>query len=97
MEKFMVAEAELLAQGHEVFNPAKLEVVGGAPWEWYLARDLKHICEERPSLYMLKGWEDSLGARLEKEFATLLGLPIEFEGAFIIHDPAEDFICDDCQ
>lgn len=76
LEQFNLAEEILQNEGHLVFNPARLEVEGGAPWEWYLARDLKYIFENRPVLYMLKGWEDSRGARLEKELAELLGLEI---------------------
>lgn len=70
-------EERLMLQGHEVFNPAKLEKVG-ASWEWYLARDVKWIMEYRPTLLMLEGWEGSRGARLEHELGKLLGLEIEY-------------------
>lgn len=75
MEVFYQTERELIARGFDVFNPARLEVEGKS-WEWYLARDLKWIYENRPTLYMLPGWEDSRGARLEYEFAKLLDLSI---------------------
>lgn len=78
-DQFNEEETRLVAEGHEVFNPAKLEVEGGASWEWYLSRDLKYIYENRPTMFMLKGWEQSQGARLECEFAKLLGLTIEYK------------------
>lgn len=75
MEVFNAAERDLVARGVTVFNPAKLEC-DGKPWEWYLARDLKWINDYRPMLYMLPGWQDSRGSRLEVAFAQLLGLQI---------------------
>ena len=44
-----------------------------------MARDLKLIYDKKPVLYMLRGWEVSQGARLEKEWAELLSLEIEYE------------------
>lgn len=75
MEVFFKTEADLIARGFEVFNPARLEV-DGKSWEWYLARDMKWIYENRPALYMLTGWQESRGARLEYQLALLLHLCI---------------------
>lgn len=75
IEVFYLVERELIARGFEVFNPARLEV-DGKPWEWYLARDLKWINDNKPALYMLPGWQDSRGARLEYEYARMLNLCI---------------------
>ena len=76
--KFNEMEAILKDQGQVVHNPASF-VDEGYSWEQYLARDLKWIFDNRPDLYMLKGWEDSRGARLEFELAKLLGLHIMYE------------------
>jgi len=62
-----------------VFNPANWEEDTPKPWEWYLAEDLLLIVTERPIMYMLKNWEQSLGARLELEMAKRLSLTIEYE------------------
>lgn len=70
---------ELRAKGLEVFNPAELEEKEVKSWEYYLARDLKWIFENKPKMYMLKKWETSRGARLEFELAKLLSLEIEYE------------------
>lgn len=75
MEVFYLVERELTARGFDVFNPARLEVEGKT-WEWYLARDMKWIYENKPALYMLPGWQESRGARLEYELAKLLNLQV---------------------
>lgn len=75
LQKFYEVERALVARGIDVFNPAKLEE-DGRSWEWYLARDLKWINDYRPIIYLMDGWEESRGARLEVEFAKLLKLTI---------------------
>jgi len=75
LQKFHDLEKELVARGFDVFNPAKLEQ-DGMTWEQYLSRDLLWIYDNRPMLYLMEGWQDSRGARLEVEFAKLLGLSI---------------------
>lgn len=77
IQNFFNVEKELVGRGFEVFNPASLEEEGRS-WEWYLARDLKWINDNRPTLYMLPGWEVSRGARLEVEYARLIGLRIVY-------------------
>lgn len=79
IQRFNEKEVELEKMGWDVFNPARLEVKGGASWEYYLARDLAWMFEHKPTLYMLEGWEESRGARLEYETAKLLNLNICFE------------------
>lgn len=78
LKRFADKAEELKKMGWIVFNPGELECVGWT-WEQYLARDLKFIYENRPILYMLKGWEDSRGARLELETGKLLNLNFVFE------------------
>ena len=76
MQRFFDVEADLLKRGFAVFNPARLEVED-APWEYYLARDLKYILEHKPLIYLIsRDWVTSRGAMLEVEMARLLNLPI---------------------
>src|ERR1035437_9903158 len=75
LRKFFEVENELRDRGFDVCNPAKFET-DGKPWEWYLAHDLKFIYENRPMIYLMEGWRESRGARLEVEFAKLCGLQI---------------------
>lgn len=79
MQRFFELEQQFIKDGVAVFNPAVLEEPGWT-WEQYLARDLFFIYQSLPTMYMMKGWEDSRGARLEYETAKLLGLEIEYEG-----------------
>jgi len=44
-----------------------------------LGADLNFITQEADAIYMLKGWEKSLGARAEHATATALGLEIIYE------------------
>lgn len=62
----------------QIHNPADVTHEGWT-WERYLARDLKWILDNRPILMMLEGWQFSLGAKLEREFAQELGLVVLYE------------------
>lgn len=75
LEYFCRVEEELTKRGISVFNPAKIKG-DGKSWEWYLAYCLKWINDNRPVIYLLNGWEDSRGARLEVAFAKRLDLAI---------------------
>lgn len=75
---FNAAAASLRAKGHQVVNPAELDVQdAGKPMQWsdYLRRDIRALmdCE---AIYMLDGWANSKGARLEHHIAQQLGLEI---------------------
>jgi enamine deaminase RidA (YjgF/YER057c/UK114 family) len=79
LRKFDDKEQELKKIWKNVFNPATLESKDRVSWEVYLSRDLKFIFEERPDLFMMDGWLDSKGAKLEREVAKVLGLSIFYE------------------
>lgn len=76
---------ELRRMGWEVFNPAEedtawKEVFKEEPSIRYcLFQDLGWICQYAESMYMMKGWETSLGARAEHATAVALGLEIQYE------------------
>lgn len=68
--------AELTEQGALVFNPAvhpNMFTHGQ-----FMELDLLALsfCN---SIYMMKNWRDSKGAKMEFEEAKVLGLPVEFE------------------
>ena len=44
-----------------------------------LAYDLRFICEQATGVYLLKGWENSKGARAERALAEALGLEIRYQ------------------
>lgn len=79
LSRFAKAECYLRKQGYDVVNPTKLlpskhlwifNIIG---YNLTLLYDLRHLmnCD---GIYMIKGWECSKGARLEKSFADIFGL-----------------------
>ena len=68
----------LRALGHEVVNPLCNGLSEIAPWEEHMAKDIIDLlqCE---GIYMLQGWEDSQGARIEHAVAKEIGLKVMYE------------------
>lgn len=75
-EKFAAKTEELSKQGHNVFNPAQHPSM--FTWEQFMELDLKALsfCD---AIYLMKGWENSRGAKIEKAAAEKLNLKIYFE------------------
>lgn len=73
--KFGETENRLSMEGHIVFNPAKNQ---GESYKEYMDMGLFQLmhCE---AIYLLKGYEDSTGALLEKHYAEAVGLKVLFE------------------
>ncbi|WP_417219007.1 DUF4406 domain-containing protein [Achromobacter spanius] len=68
------AEAKRLrATGHDVVNPAEINVDPTKGWEDCMRVDIAELmkCE---AIAMLPGWQQSRGASLEHHIATELGL-----------------------
>jgi hypothetical protein len=76
-KKFHEIERKFLIDGIKCFNPASFG--HEESWETCLAKDLLWIYENRPKIYALKEWETSRGARLEIEFAKMIGLEVIYE------------------
>ena len=68
----------LRALGHEVVNPLCNGLSETDPWEAHIAKDIINLidCE---GIYMLQGWEDSQGARIEYAVAKELGKAVFYE------------------
>lgn len=68
----------LHALGHEVTNPLCNGLSETDPWEEHIAKDIINLidCE---GIYMLQGWEDSQGARIEHAVAKELGKAVFYE------------------
>lgn len=75
-EAFQAAEEQLRERGFVVMNPAN----NGQDWSYrqYINVGLMELmhCD---AIYMLRGWQDSVGARLEMEYARATGLEILYE------------------
>ena len=70
------AEARRLrAAGHEVINPAEINVDPDKGWEECMRADIAELvtCQ---AIAMLPGWQNSRGANLEHHIATQLGLVV---------------------
>ena len=72
IKRFANAEEKLVKRGYKVCNPTKLLP---SKHLWVLLYDLWHLMQ-CDGIYMIKGWECSNGARLEKSFADIFGLKI---------------------
>jgi hypothetical protein len=89
-EAFFLAEALLEMKGHDVVNPARLDIDEGQAWwsptddrivmaqEWKLEdamrRDIIAMARDREAIVLLPGWEGSQGANHELTFARTIGL-----------------------
>lgn len=70
---FHAAAAALRAKGHEVVNPAEINVDPSTGWEACMRADIAQLvtCD---GIALLPGWERSRGATLEHHIATALGM-----------------------
>ena len=79
MKRFESAE-RTLSKYYTVINPAKVnaQLPKETTWEEYMKMSMTMIrmCN---AIYMLKGWEDSKGARLEYNYAVENNYKIFFE------------------
>jgi len=73
---FTAAETKLKSRGDIVFNPAILPE--GLSFEAYMP-----ICyamlDQSNTIYLMRGWRNSKGAKMEYEYAVAKGMKIMFE------------------
>ena len=76
---FENAAKEMEEAGHEPINPVSVYGEGTcSTYKEYIDRDMELLagCD---GIYMLKGWEDSPGARLEHQYAVTTGMWIAYQ------------------
>lgn len=82
MERFAKAEQELTEQGYVVVNPAKVnaQLPVSTMWEEYMLMSMTMLdmCD---TIYMLGGWQNSRGAKLELSYATSRNFDVWHEHA----------------
>ena len=75
---FAQAEELLQAQGWEVVNPMNNGLPVEASWEQHLAEDVLLLLACK-AVYMMRGWRESRGARLEHAIAKRVRMRIIYE------------------
>jgi len=75
---FAAAAARLRSLGLEAINPGELHPHTHLPWTFYMRSALQALltCD---SIFMLRGWTNSRGAKLEWQLAHALGLTVYHE------------------
>lgn len=75
---FEFAEVHLEHLGHEPVNPMKkVSEQAGLSWTDYMKEDIPLLlaCD---AIYLLRGWQLSKGARLERHIALELGMEVMY-------------------
>lgn len=85
---FNAAAADLTAAGYDVENPADKGLIEGWDWEDYLRYDIKQLMD-CDGIAMLRGWNSSRGARLERDVAEGLGMPYRLLNAWLSDEARE--------
>ena len=85
--EFNRVAAGLRSAGHEVFNPAEVDFDKTGMSEWgiyqeYMDLDLQGL-EKCNIIYLLKGWENSPGARTELKRAIENNIIIKMQGDIV--------------
>ena len=77
-KRFSDVADKLQSLGHEITNPLCNGLSEHDPWEEHMAKDIIDLlqCE---GIYMLQGWEDSQGARIEHAIAKELRKVVFYE------------------
>lgn len=77
LQRFYDVEKELEQKGYKPVNPLHHGEVEGAQWADYLRFDIRNLmkCE---AIYLLPGWSNSAGARLEYMNAVQLNMELMF-------------------
>lgn len=84
--RFIEAEKEIESRGHEAFNPYSV-IEGLINCNWVSKDDRKEIMrtlvsllvKECDAIYMLDGWNESVGAIQEYEVARIMGIKVLFQ------------------
>lgn len=76
--EFDFYEQRLKTQGHIVINPATMPI--GLDPDRYMPICLSMI-DGADAIFMMDGWEQSRGARLEKAYAEYQGKDVMYDGS----------------
>jgi len=74
-QAFKNAAEYLKGQGHEPVDPSELGKPEQRSWHYYMKKAIPLLCE-CDAIYMMDGWTQSKGAKLENTIARGLDMPI---------------------
>ena len=77
-QKFKEAAQHLQEEGHDPIDPSELGTPEHNSWDYYMRKAIPLLCECQ-GIYMLEGWEQSRGARLELHIARSLGMDVVWD------------------
>lgn len=80
LDAFNAKEAELIAEGWKVLNPAKIGLLPDYDMYWPINRAM---LDGSDAIYLMAGWEDSVGARKEYYYARGKRLAMCIEHSYI--------------
>ena len=75
---FHAASQAWRESGCEVISPAELNPDPNAEWCTCMRNDIKALCD-CDAIFMLRGWENSKGATLERHVAEQLKMDIYYQ------------------
>ena len=86
---FHAEAARLRALGYHVENPAENPDPACKSWAGYMRMALAQLvtCD---AIYLLKGWENSKGARIERALATELNIQLQYEVGAVRSTPESE-------
>lgn len=79
-ERFKQAKGEVTLLGYTPVVPIELPHQNAQEWSDYMRTDIKALMDCQ-SIYMLREWFSSKGARIEHELAKQIGLKIIYQDA----------------
>ena len=77
-KRFSDVADKLQSLGHEVTSPLCNGLSETDPWEAHIAKDIANLLQ-CDGIYMLQGWEESQGARIEHAMAKDAKLIVFYE------------------
>lgn len=76
--RFAAVAKAMKRLGYEPVNPLDNGLSEQDTWEAHIVKDIATLLQCK-AIYMLQGWQESKGARIEHYIATEIGLSIMYE------------------
>lgn len=77
-KRFAAVAKAMKRLGVEPVNPLENGLSEHDTWKAHILKDIADLLQCK-AIYMLQGWEESKGARIEHYIATKVGIPITYE------------------